>query len=282
MTWKRLCRISRPRFWFYLLGPFLVGCAAAGLFVPGIERSFIQLFLLLLTGLFFLFPANLFLYGVNDLFDYETDRHNPKKQGYEDLIRPPERPMFLRSLSFALIPVAVIFLLASPLVSALIALFLLLAYGYSAPPVRAKGRPFLDTVFNGLYLLPGLASYAILTHRVPPSMLVIAGLCWCMAMHAYSAIPDQDADRTAKVETIATVLGTKRTALWCVVFFTLASLLSWSVLKSFSILLLIPYLALCMVSAMAQKPTDVQRWYQEFPRVNLMVGFVLFLLATFR
>jgi 4-hydroxybenzoate polyprenyltransferase len=282
MTWKRLCRISRPRFWFYLLGPFLIGCAAGGLFVPGIQPSFLQLLLLLLVGLFFLFPANLFLYGVNDLFDYETDRHNPKKQGYEGLIRPPERPIFLRSLSFALVPVAIIFLFASPLVSALMALFLLLAYGYSAPPVRAKARPFLDTVFNGLYLLPGLTSYAILTNQIPPSMLVIAALCWCMAMHAYSAIPDQDADRSANVETIATVLATTRTALWCAIFFTLSALLSWSVLKSFSILLLIPYLILCYVSATAQKPADVQRWYQEFPRLNLMVGFVLFLLAAFR
>lgn len=281
MNWKRLCRISRPRFWLYVFGPFLLGCTAAGLFTKSLVLSSLQIATLILAAVFFLFPANLFVYGVNDLFDYETDCKNPKKQGYEDLIRPPEYPSFIRILCLALVPALIILLFVPPLSATLLALFLLLAYGYSAPPMRAKARPFIDTIFNGLYVLPGLFSYSLILGRVPSPALVIAALFWCMGMHAYSAIPDQDADRAAKIETVATVLGTKWSLIWCISCFTLAAVLAAPVLTWLSPLLLVPYLLLFSLSASAKKPTDVQEWYQFFPFLNAGVGFILFLLALF-
>jgi 4-hydroxybenzoate polyprenyltransferase len=33
----------------------------------------------LLFGLYFLIPANIRIYGINDIYDYETDKLNPKK-----------------------------------------------------------------------------------------------------------------------------------------------------------------------------------------------------------
>lgn len=279
MTWKRIFRLSRPRFWLYLFGPFLIGSAAGGLFTSPGPRSLLVWVAFVLGALFFLFPANLFLYGVNDLFDYETDRMNPKKRGYEDLLSPQDHPAFGRLLGWCLMSAILLLFITPPLVSGILALFLFLAYSYSAPPVRAKARPFFDTVVNGLYILPGLFSYALLRGSIPSSAIVMAGVLWCMGMHAYSAIPDQTADKAARIETIATVLGTKGTALWSGICFGIAALLSASVLKGFAVLLVLPYLFLCVVSAGTKTPRDAQRWYQEFPRVNFLVGFVLFVVT---
>ncbi|MEF8937724.1 MAG: lycopene elongase, partial [Halovenus sp.] len=66
--------LSRPRFWFYLAGPVIVGVvygasSQADLFTP----LTVELFL------YFLIPANIFLYGINDIFDADIDQLNPKK-----------------------------------------------------------------------------------------------------------------------------------------------------------------------------------------------------------
>ena len=35
---------------------------------------------------YFLIPANILIYGINDIFDYDTDKLNPKKGTYEAFI----------------------------------------------------------------------------------------------------------------------------------------------------------------------------------------------------
>ena len=69
-----LIKVIRPRFWLYIFGPYLVGLAAGA----SSRVDFLR-FDALLFGLYFLFPANLLIYGINDIFDFETDRRNPKK-----------------------------------------------------------------------------------------------------------------------------------------------------------------------------------------------------------
>ena len=98
---KSVLAISRPHFWIYLLGPFLVG------FVAGADNSNTFLSPILWYGLFFfLLPANIFLYAVNDFFDGDTDIYNAKKSGKESLMRDSERTFYMRisliSFSFAI------------------------------------------------------------------------------------------------------------------------------------------------------------------------------------
>jgi 4-hydroxybenzoate polyprenyltransferase len=280
MNWKRLLRLSRPRFWFYLFGPFLLGVSGAGILQTWSTKTLLEQIVIVLMGGFFLFPANLFVYGVNDVFDYETDRHNPKKRGYEDLLLPTEQLSFVRRLSSILSPLLILLFVMSPLTAVLVALFLFMGYGYSAPPIRAKARPFIDTIFNGLYVVPGLVGFSLVADRLPSLFVIFAALAWCMAMHAYSAIPDQEADYEAKIETIATVLGTRGTLLWCAVLMTLSTILVTLRFGPIVFILLAPYLLLFVKSISAKKPTDVSRWYRWFPWVNMAVGFVLFLFVV--
>ena len=62
----------------YVFGPYLVGLIA-GTPSPNALLSLP----IIAFGVFFLFPANLLIYGVNDVFDYETDVRNVKKEKYD-------------------------------------------------------------------------------------------------------------------------------------------------------------------------------------------------------
>ena len=93
---KAIFKISRPRFWLYTFGPYLVGLTAAAN-VPSDLLRFDVIFF----ALYFLFPANLLIYGVNDIWDFETDSRNRKKTGYETLVRPEHHhTLLLRIAAF--------------------------------------------------------------------------------------------------------------------------------------------------------------------------------------
>jgi len=48
-----------------------------------------------------------------------------------------------------------------------------------------------------------------------------------MAMHAYSAIPDIQADTEAEIKTVATLYGKTGTLIFCIVCYLLAIILSF-------------------------------------------------------
>ena len=68
---------SRPISWVNTAYPF----AAAYLMVAG------HVDLTLVVGtVYFLVPYNLLMYGINDVFDYESDLRNPRKGGIEGIV----------------------------------------------------------------------------------------------------------------------------------------------------------------------------------------------------
>ena len=268
-----LIKISRPRFWVYITGPFLIGVVAA---VP------IQSWpLIILLGVYFTFPANLLIYGINDIFDYETDKHNPKKISYETLVKPKEQKKLWRWIAITNVP----FLLLLPLLGNngrwAIAGFLFFGVFYSMPPIRAKVRPLLDSIFNVLYIFPGIVGYAVVSKTLPSLYLCLAAAFWCMAMHAYSAVPDIEADRKAKIDTIATKLGKTGTLLFCLACYGLAAGLTVSVLGQFSIAAAILYGFMMIVTLRAKNAHSVMKLYSLFPYINMGVGMALFLWVLF-
>ena len=74
---KKLFWVSRPISWINTAFPF-----AAGYYLATRQ---IDLTLILGT-LFFLIPYNLLMYGINDVFDYESDLRNPRKGGIEGAV----------------------------------------------------------------------------------------------------------------------------------------------------------------------------------------------------
>ncbi|MFB6293096.1 MAG: prenyltransferase [Halonotius sp.] len=259
---RYLLTLSRPRFWFYLAGPVVVGVAAAARSVP-------ELFLPVGFALFgyFLFPANVLLYGVNDIFDADIDTENPKKT---------DREARWQGDQLVVATVVASGLLAVPLFGVTsmaawpwLAGFLLLAVEYSAPPARFKTTPLLDSLSNGLYILPGVAAYAAVAGGQPPALAVVGAWLWTMGMHTFSAIPDIDPDRRAGIRTTATWLGERRTygyvaACW------LAAAVAFGLVDPRLGALIGVYPV--FVAWVATSEIAVDRAYWWFPALNTAVG----------
>lgn len=270
MNWINLLKLSRPRFWFYLLGPYLIGLVTS---TSIYEASWLTL----LWGIFFSLPANLFLYGINDIFDWETDRLNPKKSGYEILVQPQQRTALLVTIVGLLIPGIILSMYSTILVVIAFSLFMLLGFFYSAPPIRAKTKPFLDAFFNILYLMPALIGYFLIAGSKLNWYIIIAAGLWTMAMHAYSAIPDIKPDQEAKISTIATYLGKNRTLVFCTICYLASALLAGSQIGTIAYVLGLIYLVMMRISFQQKTSEDLFRIYKYFPLVNMISGFLLFL-----
>lgn len=266
-----LLRVSRPRFWIYVFGPSLVGLAA------GISsREDLLRLDILVFAIFFLLPANLLIYGINDIFDWETDRLNPKKAEYEMLVRPEShRSIAIWIVALNLPFVAATFFLTPQALPSLVG-FVFFSVFYSAPPIRAKAIPIIDSVFNVLYLFPGAFAYQMITGAFPPLLVFAAGWLWTMAMHAYSAIPDIEADREAGVSTVATMLGRSGTLVFCLSCYLASAVFSFPYLGYASIIGGIVYSAMIAISLFSNSSDGIISIYQRFPIVNAIVGFALF------
>ncbi len=269
---RYLLTVSRPRFWFYLAGPVVVGVAAAASTVP-------ELFGLAGIVLFayFLLPANVVLYGVNDIFDADVDVDNPKKtdkearwQGSRLVVASVVASGLLYVVVFALTPTA-----AWPWLVG----FLLLAVQYSAPPFRFKTTPVLDSVSNGLYILPGVAAYAAVAGSQPPALAIAGAWLWTMGMHTFSAIPDISPDRRAGIETTATLLGERRTYGYVGLCWLTSAAAFGAVDLRLGVLMAVYPL---FVGWVAASSVAVDRAYWWFPALNTVVGTLITLGALWR
>jgi 4-hydroxybenzoate polyprenyltransferase len=262
---RYLLRMSRPRFWLYLAGPVAVGVVYAA-------RDTSELFTPATLALFgyFLVPANVLLYGVNDVCDVDVDAENPKKEGRE--VRYGGDPVVPAAVGLcallALVPVTLTPRLAWPWIAG----FLVLGVAYSAPPLRLKTRPPFDSLSNGLYVLPGAAAYAAVAGTHPPLLAAAGGWIWSMAMHTFSAIPDIEPDRAAGIETTATRLGERWTYVYCGVGWTLAAVAFGLLDVRLGLLLGLYPVAVALV---ATSSIDVSRAYWWYPAVNTVVGALL-------
>ncbi|MCW5960309.1 MAG: prenyltransferase [Pyrinomonadaceae bacterium] len=264
-------QVSRIRFWIYLFGPYLIGIAAGA-----VEESDVYMFASVLFGIYFTMPANILVYGINDIFDYETDRINAKKAEYEMLVRPGDRSSLISVIILLNLPFWIAAFFLAPRTLPALGLFLFFSIFYSAPPIRAKTKPFLDSIFNVLYIFPGVFSYQMLTGEFPPLRIIVAGGFWTMAMHAYSAIPDIKADREASLQTVATVLGAGGTLVFCLIFYTASAALAFPELGAFSAIFAAVFTAMIFVSFKFSRTDQIFKVYKAFPIVNAGAGFVLF------
>ncbi|WP_146340248.1 prenyltransferase [Nesterenkonia sp. NBAIMH1] len=210
-----LLRSSRPLSWINTAYPFAAAWLLAGGDV-GAE--------LIVGSLFFLIPYNLAMYGINDVFDYASDLANPRKGGAEGALLDTSlhRPTLIASGVFAAPFVIVLVALGNPASWAVLAVSLLAVVAYSAPPLRTKEIPVLDSVTSSLHFVTP-AAYAVALAGGEVSVAVACALgaffLWGMASHAFGAVQDIGPDRAAGISSIATALGARLTvrislALW--------------------------------------------------------------------
>ena len=264
--------LSRPRFWLYLAGPVLVGLAyGAGSLGALFSPLSVALFL------YFLLPGNVMLYGINDVFDSDVDEYNPKKDSKE--VRYGGDRVVLAVIAVSTL-VGIGFVPFLPTVGVLwLAAYYFLAIQYSAPPLRFKTKPLLDSLSNGLYIVPGVIAYVAVTGVQPPVLAIAGAWLWTMAMHTFSAIPDIGADRDAGIRTTATVLGEGRTLVYCGVVWAASAVVLGALSPAWgALMLLYPVLVL----GYAALDVDIDRAYWYYPLINTGVGMVITMVGLWR
>ena len=130
---------SRPLSWVNTAFPFGL---TYYLYVAEFDALFV------VGTLFFLIPYNVLMYGINDVFDYESDLRNPRKGGVEGALLGPElhRPMVLLSALLPLPFLVPLILWGTLLSTGVLALALFFVVAYSAKNFRFKEIPFVDSV----------------------------------------------------------------------------------------------------------------------------------------
>ncbi|MGX1701741.1 prenyltransferase [Microbacterium sp. NPDC055357] len=269
---------SRPVSWINTAYPF---AAAYLLTTRSIDAT------LIIGTLFFLIPYNLAMYGINDVFDYESDLRNPRKGGAHGAIldRRLHRATLWAAALSSLPFVVYLVIVGSPLSWLVLAISLFFVVFYSAPPLRLKEVPFADSVTSSIHFFSP-AVYALVLAGAAwtwqLAAIIVAFALWGIASHAFGAVQDVLADREAGIASIATVRGARWTVWFALVAYAAAGLamLATAWPGPLAAIVVLPYLATVwphhrVTDATADTAT---RGWDRFLWLNQFGGFVVTLL----
>ena len=211
---------SRPVSWVNTAFPFF----ASYLFVSE------QIDLTLVIGsLFFLIPYNFLMYGINDVFDYESDLRNPRKGGIEGALLDPKyhKTTIWSSIGFAAVFVVYLLFVGSDAADFWLLVTLAAVLAYSVPKLRFKERPFLDSFTSAVHFVGPMVYGLVLAGSSLIDAQVIAVIAafmgWGMASHAFGAVQDVRADREAGIKSVATQIGARNTVRFAFVLYLLSA-----------------------------------------------------------
>ncbi len=281
---RQVLAASRPFSWINTAYPFAAGYLLA---TEGrVDLTFV------IGTLFFLIPYNLLMYGVNDVFDYASDLQNPRKGGIEGALADPAvaRVVHRRILwasGLSVLPFLVYLLaVGSPAAGLTLLVVVFLVVAYSAPVLRFKERPVLDSATSAMHFVGPLLYALVLVGADLGSRSVwpvlVAFVLWGMASHAFGAVQDVRADREGGIGSVATVLGAHATVVLATVAYVLAA----------AVLLVLPWpgwlaavLPLVYAASTARfwsvRDDDCERanaGWRTFLWLNLVVGFLVTML----
>lgn len=278
LTLKEIFFLSRPRFWMYVLGTFLVGVMASGnLFLYDTKTTL----LLIAFGVFFSLPANVFIYGVNDIYDYQTDIYNEKKKKYESVLKLEKHRSLWIIILILLIPFVPLFLVVNTPTKLALLLFLFTGLFYSARPLRAKCKPPLDVLFSAIiYVSPALVGFFLTGNTNIEWLAVFGGLIWAFGMQTYSAVPDMEADKKAGVNTLAIILGEKKALWFCLIAYVISASIGFYYLGFIAIGFGLIYI--CMILLSINNSTKLFKYYTYFPLINVLIGAIVFFYMFFK
>ncbi|MEW1833923.1 prenyltransferase [Microbacterium sp. NPDC079995] len=275
---RQLFVSSRPVSWINTAYPF-----AAAYLLSAREVDLV----LVIGTLFFLIPYNVAMYGINDVFDYESDLRNPRKGGAHGAILDKGlHSAVLWTSGLLCAPFAVFLIVAGPPASWLVlALSLLAVVFYSAPPLRLKERPFADSVTSSIHFFSPAVYALVLTGATWTPQLVIvivAFALWGVASHAFGAVQDVVADREAAISSIATARGAAWTVRFALVAYGAAGMLmlatSWP--GPLAAIVVIPYLVTVWPyrSIRDEDAAAATRGWDRFLWLNQIAGFLVTLI----
>ncbi len=235
---------SRPLSWINTAFPFGAAYLLAG---DGPDLAF------WVGCLWFLIPYNLLMYGINDVFDYESDLRNPRKGGVEGIVldRRVHRVTIVAAVASNVPFVVVLAAMGSAASNLVLAISVFAVAAYSVPVLRFKERPFLDSITSSTHFVsPAVFGLALADARgagVEVDLTVVAALAgffaWGIGSHAFGAVQDVTADRAAGIGSIGTALGARNTTWFALTAYLVGGVfllaLPWPAMLS--ALLVLPY-----------------------------------------
>jgi len=278
---RELFMASRPISWINTAYPF----AAAMILTTGRIDA-----LLIIGTLYYLIPYNLALYGINDVYDYESDQHNPRKDSIEGaLLRPEIHPTLLGAALITNLPFLVVFIYAANwfgLAALAVSTFALLAY--SLPGLRFKERPIVDSMTSSAHFVtPAVIGFALAGAEFTTSRVVIltAFFLWGMAAHAFGAVQDVVPDRAGGIGSVATVFGAAVTVRISLLLWVAAGILMLLTPAPgpWAALIVVPYLINCAPYFKIKDDAAhlTNRAWRRFIWINYVCGFLVTMLLIF-
>lgn len=273
---------SRPISWVNTAYPF---AAAYFMVTKKIDLTFI------LGTLFFLIPYNLLMYGINDVFDYESDLRNPRKGGIEGALLPKEiHRTIIWSAILSCVPFVIYLVAVGNLNSSLwLALFVFTVIAYSAKHLRFKEKPVLDSITSASHFVGPMIFGLALTNQnlVEPkiSAIIIAFTLWGMASHAFGAVQDVKADREGGISSIATYFGARNTTRVALVMYFAAGFylitLGWP--TNLVTIAALPYIAILIPHLNITNETceSANKGWKQFIYLNFFAGFLVTMALIF-
>lgn len=264
---------SRPISWINTAFPFAAGYLATG---GALSPYFF------VATFYFLIPYNFLIYVVNDVYDYESDVRNPRKNSIEGGLLPPEthRTMIAITTIFNSVFLAYLLLFGTVTSNVMLAVIVFAAISYSVPHLRFKEKPFLDSLNSSFHFFSPLVFALLLTGWSNSCLLYVAAfLFWGSASHAFGAVQDIKADREAKIASIATYLGARNTVRLSLGLYLAATvfvaLCGWP-----AIIVCIPLLAYALMVLPFIDLTDsdaekANKGWRKFLLLNQFAGFVV-------
>lgn len=239
VTFQETVAISRPLWWFATCLPFIIGALLA-------DASLGVTFFL--GALYFLFPYNLLLYGTNDMFDYDSDEHNVRKNSatHGTTLAKIKQPALRKRIIYTNVPFVLLLMVLGNIESSVfLVMMLYLVLAYSVTGLRYKEIPFIDSLTSAFhYASPFL--FALLLFSSPDlwTPAFASFYFWAVGSHAFAAIQDITPDKRAGIKTIATYLGVSKTLIFVVITFGLAAIapiLSYGVYGFIAVGIIVPY-----------------------------------------
>jgi 4-hydroxybenzoate polyprenyltransferase len=269
---------SRPLSWVNTAFPF---AAAYLLTTREIDVTLIVGFL------YFLIPYNLAMYGINDVFDYESDLRNPRKGGVEGALldRRMHRPTIIAAIVTNVPFLLYLVLVGGPVSWLVLAGSVFAVVAYSAKGLRFKEKPFLDSLTSSTHFVSPAVYGLVLAGAVfTPQLWAVLGafVLWGIASHAFGAVQDVIADREAQISSVATVIGAKATVRLAVTVYLLAgALLLFSAWPGpLAAVLVVPYAAVCAPfwTVSDAESAGANRGWRRFLLLNFVTGFAVTML----
>jgi 4-hydroxybenzoate polyprenyltransferase len=273
-TLKKLFWVSRPVSWINTAYPFAVAYFL-------VTRQFDLT--LVLGALFFLIPYNLLMYGINDVFDYESDLRNPRKGGIEGaLLEPRYHRLTVVSAVASSVPfVLYLTYVGSSESTGWLYLFVFTVIAYSAKGLRFKEKPFLDSLTSASHfvgpMIFGLSLAGANLAEPNTLMFISAFTLWGIASHAFGAVQDVKADREGGIASIATSIGARATTRFAWLAYFAAALLVAFSSNAWLLMAAIPYL---MIVGRFWNITDAtcesaNKGWKQFIWLNFFAGAVV-------